>query len=234
MAKELPYFKFEPAEYIAGNIQDCSFDAQGVFVNICSLYWIRLGELAYASALQRICKGNEIALQELIKNHIFKLEDGQIVIDFLDNQLNEFQETSQKRRDAANKRWEDASALQVECKSNAIREEKRREDEIKEDKIKEKERVDLPWSSENFKGIWNDWKQYKKEQFKFNYKNKSETAALTELLKLSSGDESVAIKIIHQSLSNGWKGFFELKKNGRETNQAGEYLRNNDPDYKNY
>jgi len=51
MAKELPYFKFEPAEYIAGDIQDCSFEAQGVFINICALYWIKQGALFYASAL---------------------------------------------------------------------------------------------------------------------------------------------------------------------------------------
>ena len=133
MAKELPYFKFEPAEYIAGDIQDCSFEAQGVFINICALYWIKQGALFYASALQRICKGNESALQELINVDVISIEQDQIVIDFLDNQLNEFVETSEKRRKAANKRWSNTKAMQVHSKSNAIREDKIREDKIRED-----------------------------------------------------------------------------------------------------
>jgi hypothetical protein len=136
MAKELPYFKFEPSEYIAGNIQDCSYEAQGVFINICSLYWIRLGELPYASALQRICKGIPSALQELCDNGILNVENDQIVIEFLDEQLNEFQETSEKRAKAANKRWSNASAMQVHSKSNAIREEKIKVDKKKEEKYR--------------------------------------------------------------------------------------------------
>jgi hypothetical protein len=229
MAKELPYFKFEPNAWDNGNIQLCSREDKGLFIDVCSTYWSRLGELPYALALQKHCNGKLDALDVLVSNQIITVEDGQIIIEFLDEQLNEFQETSEKRRSAANKRWSDASALQMQSKSNAIREEKKRED-----KIRKEEKADLPWSSENFKSIWNDWKSYKKEQFKFVYKHKSETAAITELLKLSSGDESVAIKIIHQSMSNGWKGFFEIKKNGRETKQASEYLRQHDPDFKNY
>ena len=138
MAKELPYFKFEPAEYIAGDIQDCSLEAQGVFINLCSLYWIREGVLMYASALQRICNGNESALQELINVEVISIEEKQIVIDFLDEQLDQFVETSKKRRKAANKRWSDANAMQVQSKSNAIREEKIREEKSKEDKIKKR------------------------------------------------------------------------------------------------
>ena len=131
MAKELPYFKFEPNQWENGNIQMCSREAKGLFIDLCSSYWSRLGELPYALALQKHCNGIASVLQELINNEIIIVLDGQIVIEFMDEQLNEFQETSGKRRDAANKRWKNANALQVQCKSNAIREEKRREEEIK-------------------------------------------------------------------------------------------------------
>ena len=119
MAKELPYFKFEPNEWQSGMIQLCSLESKGLFMELCSLYWSRLGDLPYALALQKLCMGNASLLQELERNQIYSIDDSQIVIKFLDEQLDEFQQTSEKRRNAANKRWSDASALQVQSKSKA-------------------------------------------------------------------------------------------------------------------
>lgn len=86
------------------------------------------------------------------------------------------------------------------------------------DKVKETVKVEetvIPFESENFLKHWNFWKGYKKQQFKFVYKSPiSEQAALNELVKLSGGEERVAIEIIMQSISNTWKGLFELKNNG--------------------
>jgi len=136
MAKELPYFRFEPSEWDNGNIQMCSRESKGLFVDLCSLYWSRLGELPYALALQKLCNGIEVALQELKQHDIFGVIDGQIVIDFLDEQLSERGQVSEKRRNAAQKRWNDASAMQVQSKSNANRiEENRIEEKKKEEKI---------------------------------------------------------------------------------------------------
>jgi hypothetical protein len=133
MAKELPYFKFEPNQWENGGIQYFDRNAKGLFIDICSMYWSRLGELDYALALQKLCNGNAYELDLLMQRDIIVVIEGKIVIEFLDEQLNEFQETSKKRADAANKRWSDASALQMQSKSNAIREDKKREDKsIKE------------------------------------------------------------------------------------------------------
>jgi len=137
MAKELPYFKFEPSEWDNGNIQMCSKESKGLFIDLCSMYWSRLGEMPYALALQKHCNGSKDALQDLENNEIIRVEDGQIIIEFLDEQLDEFQKTSEKRRMAANKRWSDASALQVHSKSNAIRVDKKKEDKSRVDKKKE-------------------------------------------------------------------------------------------------
>ena len=143
MAKELPYFKFEPAEWDNGNIQMCSNEVKGIFIGICSSYWQRLGDLPYALALHMHCKGNAEALQVLEKHEIIQVDNEQIIIKFLDEQLNEFEKTSEKRRDAANKRWNDASALQVQSKSNARREEKRREEKKKVNKFTPPLMIDL-------------------------------------------------------------------------------------------
>lgn len=77
----------------------------------------------------------------------------------------------------------------------------------------------FPWESEEFKTQWELWKDYKLKEHKFGYKTlQSEQASLTELSNLSKGNEKTAIKIMHQSMSNGWKGFFELKNstNGKD------------------
>ena len=145
MAKELPFFKFEPGAWDSGMIQLCSLEAKGLFIEICALYWSRLGELPYALALQKLCRGNAKLMQELEQNQIFALQmvnDRQfIVINFLDEQLQDFNKTSEKRQKAALKRWDNqavnANAMQMQSKSNAIREDKRREEEIREDKIRE-------------------------------------------------------------------------------------------------
>ena len=63
---------------------------------------------------------------------------------------------------------------------------------------------------------WDKWKKYKKDEFGFKYKSDvSEQAAKSELLNLSNSYIEIAIKIIDQSIANGWKGFFKLKTDGR-------------------
>jgi len=136
MAKELPYFKFETSEWDNGTIQMCSRESKGLFIDLCSMYWARLGDVKTKLAVQKLCNGNANALQELIEEEIIYVIEDKIIIHFLDYQLKEFNAVSDKRKKAANKRWEqdtdkqdvNASALQVQSKSNAIREDKIRED----------------------------------------------------------------------------------------------------------
>lgn len=130
MAKELPYYKHEPSEWLEGEIQVCSDEAIVCFTNLCSGYWLKLGCMTYAFALQKYCRRNPIILQELIEAGVIDKNEDNIHIKFLDKQLNEFSDLSGKRSKAAQKRWSNANALQVESKSNAIREDKRREKNI--------------------------------------------------------------------------------------------------------
>lgn len=93
----------------------------------------------------------------------------------------------------------------------------------KKAEIEKKSELVLPWESETFKTQWQHWKIYKKKEFDFKYKsNQSEQAALHKLSNLSGGSEGTAIKIIHEAMSNGWKGFFKLKNetNGKENRNS--------------
>ena len=143
MAKELPYFKFEPAEYLTKDISFCSLGAQGLFINICAYYWQRNCKLTKDQLLKRLNHNKEF--DELIDEGVIDLkENGQtIVIKFLDMQLLDVAKTSsqnsvngakggrpKKAKVNPNESEKKPTALIPLSETKAIREEK-----IKEDKI---------------------------------------------------------------------------------------------------
>jgi len=94
-------------------------------------------------------------------------------------------------------------------------------DKPDKDKDKDKDK-DILKEEDEITKIWNKWKKYKKDEFSFNYKSEiSEQAAKTELINLSNNNAEIAIKIIEQSIANGWKGLFKLKINGTNTKSVG-------------
>jgi hypothetical protein len=74
--------------------------------------------------------------------------------------------------------------------------------------------------SEAFMESWEDWKLFKKEQFRFSYKPRGEQAAIDDLFEISAGNEAFAKAIIKQSKAKGWRGLFELKTSPYGTNKA--------------
>lgn len=138
MAKELPYFKFEPNQWENGNIQMLSREDKGLFVDLCSMYWSRLGDVPFKLAVQKLCGGNATAFNSLCDEKIIEVIEGNIFIKFLSEQLNEFEDLSKKNSKNAKERWEkhrkqkeksdrNATASKSQCESDAIREEKIRE-----------------------------------------------------------------------------------------------------------
>ena len=85
------------------------------------------------------------------------------------------------------------------------------------------EPIVYPFTDEVFLNRWEAWKRYKKEEHKFNYKSQAtEQAALKQLGEMARGNMGVALAIIQQSMSNGWKGFFELKGGSNEPRTQAE------------
>lgn len=136
MAKELPYFKFEPAEWQNGNIQMLPPEIRAIYIDLCCVYWQRLGELPYAFALQRHCGGNKNALQTMNNVEVLHAVEGEnIRIEWLDEQLEERKEKSVKASKSASKRWGkkkvNANGMRTHSERNANRrEEKRKEENI--------------------------------------------------------------------------------------------------------
>lgn len=222
MAKELPYFKFEPSQWDTGNIQMCSQESKGVFIDLCSIYWQRLGELPYKLALQKVCGGNATALTSLCNEGVIKVIEDMICIDFLNEQLVEFENTSlvnsKNARDGWEKRRKNATALQPQSERNAIREEKRRQDKKREEKMKGDEIIEEKVKEEKvevekteLEKAFDEWVAMRKKM-KDGITERAIELGKSELRKLSGGIEQTAIEIINQSILNSWKGFFPLKQ----------------------
>lgn len=77
-----------------------------------------------------------------------------------------------------------------------------------------KEQYSLPYPSQKFSNIWDQWMRYRKEN---NWPRKETYVeyASKELKKFAKDDEEKAIKIIRQSMANGWRGLFQLKEDKR-------------------
>lgn len=136
MAKELPYFKFEPNQWENGNIQMLSREDKGLFMDLCSMYWSRLGDVPLKLAVQKLCAGNATALNPLCDEKIIEVIEGNIFIKFLSEQLNEFEDVSKQNSKNAKEGWEKRRKLKEESERNATALKSQSEnDAIREDKI---------------------------------------------------------------------------------------------------
>jgi hypothetical protein len=86
MAKGLPYFKFTPTEWLTGNICFEPMEVQGLFINICALYWQRDGKLSIDDINLRYNKPT--ALSSLTDRY-FSVNNGFVSIEFLNEQFHE-------------------------------------------------------------------------------------------------------------------------------------------------
>ena len=153
---------------------------------------------------------------------LFVIEGGYFSSNGVKRRLEQRNEKSVKASNSAKKRWNkserNANALRTQSEGNAIKEKK-------ENKKKENEIVKIINTnnfSQDFLVDWKIWIDYKKTNFKFEYKTiESEQTAFNHLYKLSNENQSTAREIINVSIANGYKGLFELKtnQNAKPTNQ---------------
>ena len=103
MAKELPYFKFFPGEWVTGDITMMDLKDQGLFINICAHYWNKNGCISLENIKLRFKKYSS-NIDRLITASIIKIdENNNLIINFLDEQINEFFELREKRKKAGAK-----------------------------------------------------------------------------------------------------------------------------------
>lgn len=97
MADNLQWFKFYTSKWNQGNITYCSFEAQGLFINLCSFYWSREGDLQESKMKKRF-NCDDSFWNELLDEKIITIEDDLIKINFLDEQRKEFKKKANVSR----------------------------------------------------------------------------------------------------------------------------------------
>lgn len=74
--------------------------------------------------------------------------------------------------------------------------------------------VELPFDSNEFLEVWNDWLKNRKKKYKDGGKR-----ALKRLVKLSDNNEREAIEILDYCLAQNYQGIFKEDKNEKRTNK---------------
>ena len=107
---KLPFFKFDPAEWLIGRISFQPMDIQGAFIQACCMYWKLGGNMRESDIDYRIGKKYIQKLKEL---GFLKHENDVLHIAFLDHQIEDYTEIIETRKTqkteagkiGAEKRW---------------------------------------------------------------------------------------------------------------------------------
>jgi hypothetical protein len=79
-----------------------------------------------------------------------------------------------------------------------------------------KEDVVFPFQEKEFLDTWEIWIEERRESGIKKYTNRGEQSALHKLQKISNHDYRTAIAIINESISQGWRGLFALKRDKQQ------------------
>ena len=137
--KQLPWFKFSPADWMMGRISRQSCEVQVAFLRLCCIYWNAECEMTVEHAELEA----DGYLEKLIALKMVEVYDDGICIKFLDIQFSEGKEKREKMSNAgkasAERRF-NTSSTNVQQTFNECSIEKRREEKsrIREDKKESK------------------------------------------------------------------------------------------------
>jgi hypothetical protein len=138
MSKELPYFKFFSDQWLGKKITLESYETQGIFINVCAIYWANDCDIKIATLQKRYGE----AINLLIADEYIKDKNGIAKISFLDSQWQErhkiHKENSNNGKLGAQVRWANHSGANGGANGEAIKNNIAiRKDKIKKEKIEE-------------------------------------------------------------------------------------------------
>jgi len=90
---KLPFFKFEPDEWLTGKISYQTYSTQGAFIQACCIYWKKEGNITIEDLNFRISKKS---LEKLFFEKFLRKNGEKIKIDFMDEQLEKILKTRGK------------------------------------------------------------------------------------------------------------------------------------------
>lgn len=222
---KLQWFKFTPTDWIMGKIQRCPEVTQARFMRLICLYWNKECFLSKEDAEIEIDKEH---LDILIAKKIIKIEDDFLIIQFLNEQLENISETSQKRREAVLQRWArvkqndtsvskidtnvlqndtDKSREEIDKELEKKREEEKREDftEISVPEIPKKPKFNFKKSLLDYgfqKNLVEDWLLVRKNKNATN----TETAFNSFISEVEKRECNIN-EVLKICVENSWSGF---------------------------
>lgn len=215
MAKD-PAFLFYPNDYIGGTM-GMTFEEKGAYMELLMMQFNR-GHMTTHMIGQTIGQ-----LWDTVQVKFTQDDNGLWYNKRLDEEKAKRQKFTESRRNNTLGKNQYSKKPKKKSGHTTSHMENVNEDE---NVIKNESKIEItfPFDSENFMKWWGHWKEYKSKEHKFKYASViSEQAALKKLSQLSSGDESKAVAIIEQSISEGWKGFFDLSKSNQKDSDMDSY-----------
>lgn len=157
---KLQWFKFSPTDWFMGKINSCNETTQAQFLKLCCIYWNKECVLSVEDGGSNL---DQKVFNELIKKKIIKIANDYISIQFLDEQYAEILTTSEKRRDAALKRW-NANGMQVHASALQTDADKRKS----KIRVREEKEKELNISFDQFWSLYDHKKGRLKAEQKWN------------------------------------------------------------------
>lgn len=170
MTKELPYFKFFPGKWLTGDITLQEQNLQGIFINVCAIYWSKKCNLN----MDRLKQRYGVAIDTLLSLGLVKSEGSKVLINFLDEQWIELNGSHVKNVEngkiGAEKRW-NKNSPPIAFREEKIRKDKRLSkitfnDSAIFDKVKFKEKFS-EWNKQKLGYYWNSALAYSGEGHKY-------------------------------------------------------------------
>jgi len=227
----LPYFKFMVQDWLAGSIQACSMETQGIYINVIARMWKEKGRLSTAQApLSKLLRIDESRLEDALSelaalDIICKDENGCWRIKFVDEQFEELtQDHTAKsvagkkggKKRAENALKQNSSTAQAPLKQSESESESESDTES-ETKNKTQEDIIietlLSSFSLGFKALWEEWRKDRKER-RLTMTSRAEKMQLN---KCVAWGEQRATNAINASIENAWRGLYEQKTDKANT-----------------
>jgi len=120
--KKLPFFKFDVNAWMIGKVQFLTLEERGIFIELCVRIWMEKGSVKNDEFLHRFLKIEmpllAKALQTFLTLGILTENDGFLSVKFINEQLCESIQYSDKMREVANQKWKNKMPSHAKDKEN--------------------------------------------------------------------------------------------------------------------
>jgi hypothetical protein len=145
-----PWFKFIASNWLSGSVQLLSDAEKGTYIDLIAMIWKEGGQLEFNKLLSRKLRIDHATACDRINSYcelnILQCKDTVLSIKFIDDQLKDIKNRSEKARENAEKRWSKKETPMQPHANKKREEEKRRDKSIEERKEEFKKLTQSEWS----------------------------------------------------------------------------------------